>query len=243
VNHSSPVVKCRKVAHSRSPPPAWVGFLSVPSQGQAEREESASLANFGLQPCCSTHCPVVRQRLYTLAHYTGKRESTFDPNGILIWTSLFWLSTITGTLVQPQAAADGAFFEDDDDGRRHDDRGVKEPVAAVAAAAAAAAVLAGPGPPALPGAQAAAMACSKNGGRKRRRSSRAGVTIIIIMLVGTLDGRDRRIGEHAKAASPLSRGWAIFPPDVCPRAGAGLRTPARLPAKGVAGGGGEGQPL
>jgi hypothetical protein len=100
VNYSSPVVKCRKVAHSRNPPPVWVGFLSVPSQGQAEREESASLANFGLQPCCSTHCTLVRQRLYTLAHYTCKRESTFDPNGILIWTSLFWLPTITGTLVR-----------------------------------------------------------------------------------------------------------------------------------------------
>jgi hypothetical protein len=44
VNHSSLVVKCRKVAHSRNPPLAWVDFLGVPIQGQTGREEGASLA-------------------------------------------------------------------------------------------------------------------------------------------------------------------------------------------------------
>jgi hypothetical protein len=56
--------------------------------------------NFVLQLSCSAHCPLVRQRLYTLVHYTGKRESTIDSNGILQCKALFFLlTTIMGTLV------------------------------------------------------------------------------------------------------------------------------------------------
>jgi hypothetical protein len=55
--------------------------------------------NFVLQPCCSTHCTLVRQRLYTLVHYAHGKEFH---NGLMESYNghhFFLLSTVTGTLV------------------------------------------------------------------------------------------------------------------------------------------------
>jgi hypothetical protein len=73
-------------------PTPWVGFLSVPTQGQTEREESCSLAEL----CSATDCELLNPlssceaktvHSGALGPWEGIPQRT--NNGILQWTSLF----------------------------------------------------------------------------------------------------------------------------------------------------------